>query len=132
MTKSTCPHPRNIVAPNERLSRFIFDPAFIKGNVSQSIFKPPKNLTFSTYRTTKINDAAIWHIGDKYVAPPNKPVLGRVDLLAVDYQNEGLGFIPNGIPHPRHADVVGWNTNKPDDHAKRVSLAMKAKIKIRE
>jgi hypothetical protein len=132
MTNKRCPNPKITVVRQERLSRFIFDIDQIKNKVSQSLFRPAANLTFSTYRTTKLEDNQIWYIGETYTGTPQgKPVAGRIDLLAMDYETEGLRFDPNGVPHRRHVNVMGWNTNKPDDHAKRVELARKAKSVVK-
>jgi hypothetical protein len=121
MTDKPCGHPRKIVFGSERLTRFVFDSKYLQG-MNQAIFKVGHTLKFSTYRTTRNSEAQIWAIGKKHVET-NKPILGRVDLAATSYTENNLQFEPNGKPHTRHNDVIGWNTNKPDDLEKRMALA---------
>lgn len=125
MTDS-CPHPRNNLHENERVSRFIFDEKHLRTK-SQAAFRPNKELKFSIYRTTKLQEHKIWGIGNEYVAyAVGKPIIGRADISASAYYESALHFDPNGKPHTRHADVLGWNTNKPDDLERRMRLAMTA------
>ena len=87
MSNHKCPHPRSIVNKDERISRFIFDEEVLRTK-SQDIFKPPRSLKISAYRTTKQNEENIWSIGNEYVAKARGiPVVGRVDIKASEYVN---------------------------------------------
>lgn len=126
MDSIKCPHPRNLVCKDERISRFIFDEKHLRTK-SQATFIPPKSLKFSTYRTTRKEENEIWQIGEEYVSKTRGlPIVGRVDLSASAYTDRSLSFEPDGIPHTRHTNIVGWNTNKPDDLERRIKLAMAA------
>ena len=127
MTRQPCPHPRNVVILSEKISRFIFEKAHLKSK-NQAVFKAPASLRFSVYRMTKVSDDEIWETCRDYVENlRGMPAVGRVDLQAEEYALQGLGFDPNGKPHTRHTDVVGWKTHKPDDLEKRMALALAGK-----
>ena len=124
MEKSKCPHPRLNLYGDERLSRFLFEEKHFD---SQQAFKPPANLKFSVFRTSKSSEASIWHIGDTFVAAPiGRPILGRADLAAQIYSDHKLQFEPNGKPQTRHTNILGWNSDKPQDLEKRAALALAA------
>lgn len=64
----------------------------------------------SVYRTGGLAEAEVWAICHKYYEDPAKLLArGRGDGLAKYILAAGLSFDPNGIPHPRHADILGWH-----------------------
>lgn len=129
MDNAKCSHPRTCVHDEEVISRFIFDEKHIKKK-TQAVFKPPANGSFSTYRITRKKEQEVWNISEKYVEPYIKgDTVGRVDLFAKDYVSEGLEFDPDGKPHTRHTNIVGWNPHKPDDLDRRLSLVRRGNWK---
>lgn len=63
----------------------------------------------SVYRTGGLADAEVWEICLRfYERPANLIARGRGDGLATHILAAGLSFDPNGVPHPRHADILGW------------------------
>ena len=124
----SCRHPRKYISPKERLSRFLFDEAhvFKNGDIKQAAFSPNKDLKYSVYRTSRSSESEIWVIKSEQVddrRTDGKKSIGRFDILAEAFITSNLQFDPNGKPHTRHANVVGWNSNKPDDLQKRQELA---------
>ncbi|MEI6730507.1 MAG: hypothetical protein WCL30_04540 [Pseudomonadota bacterium] len=127
MNSSKCSHPRKNVFPKEILTRFEYDPIYIKnGIVNQNVYKSGKDGTLSVYRTNEISVQRIWDICDKYVDGKRldgKKAIGRVEILAEVFLTSGLNFDPNGKPHTRHINVIGWHSDKPQDLTRRQELA---------
>lgn len=66
-------------------------------------------LESSVYRTSNLSEPDVWEICRKYYEElANLTARGRGDGLARHIMTAGLSFDPNGIPHPRHADIIGW------------------------
>lgn len=82
-----------------------------------SAFMPPKSLRKSVYWTGGISEAEIWSIGDSFVAPSRGPIYGRADFNSYSMSTNirELAIELTRKPHPRHADIVGWD----DDRRKR-------------
>ena len=131
MTKEfKCPHPRSYVASQEKLTRFVYEQSHIKNNrVKQQVFYPGRDNALSVYRTNEISAQQIWHLCDAYVdglRGDGKKAYGRAELSAKIFTDLGFTFNPDGKPHTRHTNVLGWNTHKPDDLEKRNLLALAA------
>lgn len=78
-------------------------------------------LETSVYRTTELSDVELWQICETYYEKlANLTAKGRGDGSAQSVLDAGLSFDPNGVPHPRHADIVGWHeaTNMEDKEMK--------------
>ena len=106
------------VLPEEMITRYVIDKSQMAGHgkVRFSAFMP-KDGKKSIYRISHpdLSETEIWTIGQDYVATPrSKTLRGRADLKAVAVYDEGLSFDPNGVPHPRHANIVGWPESTPD------------------
>jgi hypothetical protein len=104
------------------------------GHVSPQAFKqktPKKEGDIrktSIYRTFGLTDAEVWTIGDEYVTKPHPghlPILARADLQAQRVLDLDLKFDPDGSPHPRHANIIGWPDDQVARQMKAVSLASK-------
>jgi hypothetical protein len=67
-------------------------------------------LETSVYRTSDLTEQAVWEICQVwYEALAKLTAKGRGDGLgACIMEKAGLQFDPNGDPHPRHADIIGW------------------------
>lgn len=103
------------VLDHERISTFIRTSRHIDkktGCVRPEAFTPRRfnsRLEYSVYRTRGLGEAEVWEICRKYYEEPaNLTARGRGDGLARHVLAAGLSFDPNGVPHPRHADVIGW------------------------
>jgi hypothetical protein len=90
---------------------------------------PPSNLKLSVYRSSELHEDAIWELGNHHVAiPRHKPLVGRADLLASDVSDADreLKIEPDTTPHPRHANISGWPTQKDKQKLIAIKLASKA------
>jgi len=108
------------VAPGERMSPYLTDRNEYnrhKKIVRFSAFMPPKSLRKSVYWTTGLAETEIWGIGDDFVAPSRGPIRGRADfnsyLMSINIRQLAIELTRS--PHPRHADIIGWD----DDRRKR-------------
>ena len=125
--EKTCPHPRFYVDSGEKLTRFVYEESHIKKRVTQHVFKQGEDNTLSVYRTNDISPKNIWDICVKYVdgeRSDGKKSYGRAELSAKSFTDNYLLFEPNGKPHTRHTNILGWNANKPDDLESRNILAL--------
>ncbi len=66
----------------------------------------PKDRETSVFRQVTQPPAALWAIGDEYVAG-NRTVHGAAIVKARDVRAAGLGVFPEEPP-PRHAAISGW------------------------
>ena len=124
------------ISPSEPISRFIFSREHVKtGRVSSAAFVPSmKTLDVSVYRTSGCGERRIWLLGDLFVAAKrkdNRGILGRADLASQLIFNEGLVIIPETSPHPRHANVTNWPSDKPQQKIKAMALATGATLRLR-
>jgi len=132
------------VDPEERISRFIFNPRHFNpttNHITPQAFKPanpkppdrPERQT-SVYRTENCDDSEIWTLGDDYVTnrhPDRLPVLARGDLKAEEVIEEGLQIGPDPNPHYRHANIVNWPDEPEQRQMKAVNLARKGRLVVR-
>jgi len=131
------------VLPEEKIARFILDSSHIGGQKERRRVKPaeflPKDGKKSIYRISHpdLTEEEIWHIGEQHVLipfreknkQPHKTMKGRADLEASYVYEQNLCFDPNGDPHPRHANIVGWPNEKPEQLLKAIKLAERAIVR---
>jgi hypothetical protein len=124
----------------ERISRYLliknhFNPR--TGHVSPQAFKPtsPKNegdvRKTSIYRTKELAEAEVWTLGDDYVTKLHSghlSVLARADTQAQKILELDLKIDPDGVPHPRHANIVSWPDGQEVRQMNAVSLARSAQL----
>jgi hypothetical protein len=119
-------------AAGELLTRFISDSGQIRNSdntVKHNAFMPPKTGRLSVYWISGIQDAIIWAIGDIHVAPTRGPVIARADLNSLVAYAEELSVEVTGTPHPRHADIVGWDLSSTKSRLQAVKLANSATLR---
>jgi hypothetical protein len=117
--------------PGERMSRYLTDDSeysLRKKIVRYPAFDPPrKTLRKSVYWTSGFLDDEIWSIGARFVAPQRGPIHGRADFNSyVLYRDHHLAIELTGKPHPRHADIVGWDTDRKKSRLQAIKLADEA------
>lgn len=123
------------VGPEEPTVKFLFDESHFnpeKKVVHQAAFKPSKNTkNISVYRTQDLQVAETFEIGRQYVTEllaDKKPILAGACLQARVYYEQKLNFDPDGKPHPRHANVIGWPWDQDVQRALRIALARQAQL----
>ena len=95
--------------------------------VKYSAFMPPADKRLSVFRTSGLEEYAIWILGESLRAQPLK---GRADITAAAVRETGLALDADDIP-PRHANIVGW----PDDHSaielKALELSERSHLRLK-
>lgn len=120
----------------ENLCRFLTDKdhySSAKHIVRPTAFFPPRNNRLSVYWITDCPEAEVWAIGDEHVAPARGPILGQgiVNSL-VAYNDASLTVNVTGVPHARHADLIGWDEDRKKGRLQATKLADKARLKLKE
>jgi hypothetical protein len=104
-------------APGETLSRYIFQRNRIRSSdstVRHTAFEPPPTGRLSVYWTTNLSNPDVWHLCQQYVEPAvGKPAIARADFNSLHVYAEELAVDLDGVPHERHANVIGWNLAEP-------------------
>jgi hypothetical protein len=106
------------VGPPDPLTRFIFSSSHFAINahrVKAPAISPYPNqktgrLEWSVYRADSATSAEMWEICGKHVDNPMilRIAKARGTCAASVMIGQGLRFDPDGKPHPRHVNVVGW------------------------
>lgn len=125
-----------MVLDEERLSRFIFCKdhfSTLKNEVKYGAFIPPKNLELSIYRSNFLSENEIWKIGKNNVTElraDNKKIISRADITTSLVRIKGLDAISKPTPHPLHADIIGWSSDKSLQKLKAQELALLASLSL--
>ena len=126
--------PENVgeIHPEERFTRYILNKNYFsreKREVKYAAFMPPRDLKLSVFRTSSIDDARIWDIGNNIVATPQgRTIKGRSDLEVRDVLEEGLRVEPFTEHHDLHAHVIGWPNKESEQRLFATKLALKATL----
>jgi len=91
-----------------------------------SAYMPPANGRKSVYRTDMLSEAAIRAIADEFVVPHRGQAKGHAHQSAAIVMAQGLAFDPDGVPHPRHANIVGWTSERAKNRLKAENIAASA------
>ena len=73
----------------------------------------------SVYRADGTASAELWRICAAHIDQPEVAMKARGTVEAAVFLDAQLTFDPDGKPHPRHANVIGW----PEDKHARKNLA---------
>ena len=92
-----------------------------------------QRLELSVFRAAGAEPGELWQICAAHVDKPpvgrfmkSRGICGAGVFLDVD-----LAFDPNGSPHPRHADVVGWPEAKHAQKSAAQKIAAQMTLEIR-
>lgn len=120
-----------LVADDERLSRFVVFRRWFnaQGNyVKAAAFLPDGKLATSVFRTTALEEAAIWPLANDTLANREGAQLhGRGDIFARQVRVTGLE-IRAQEPPPRHADLIRWSNEKGAQKSFAQQLSAVAKL----
>ena len=97
-----------VVANGEDLARFLTSSSQFNAQMAKPVaFLPaPKDRKTSGFRQGTEPPAALWAIGEEYVAG-TRTIHGAAIFKARDVRAAGLGVFPEEPP-PRHAAIGGW------------------------
>jgi hypothetical protein len=126
------------VAPDERTSRYIFDRKHFdeaRRSVKWAAFMPSKKTgDISVYRTAHCVEWRVWALGKYFVArrrPDNVVLLARGDVVARVFVQQGLSIVAKPKPHPRHATVANWPSDKAAQRIKAIAAAQDALLFVK-
>ena len=110
------------------LSRFLTQPRnhFVPttGRVRYAAFLPSRALQTSVYQISGLADDSVWDLGDRFVAPLLATrMTARADIEAKIVFECGLAVDPDGVPHRRHANIVGWPESRSAQKLVAIKLA---------
>jgi hypothetical protein len=121
------------ISPSEFLTRYIIQKAYYRadGTVRHNAFMPSRSGEVSVYRIAYLKEGEIWEIGKLNVAKAlNKQLLGRADILTLIILNQKLKVESDPTPHPRHANIVGWPSDKEEQREIALMLAAEAQLHL--
>lgn len=85
----------------------------------------------SVYRTTDLTTQQIYEIGEIHVANIiRKALLGRADITSLSVLSRDLKVQPHTAPHPRHANIIGWPSEKSERKLIAIELAAEAQLHL--
>ncbi len=109
---------------DEKLTRYIFSRSHYRTSdhtVKYSAYLPAPNGETSVFRTSSISGEEIWKIGLEFVAKPHsRSLYARGDTVASVIMKTDLEIVPEPTPHPLHANIVKWPTER--DQQKMLAL----------
>lgn len=118
------------VDPVEVVVRFALESNKLKKQ-SSTIFLPDRRGETSVYRSRGLDEAAIWSLGATEVASPGgRSLRGRADVVAQSALDIGLSVVAEISEHPRHANIVGWPSEKSAQKELALRLAQASEFRI--
>ena len=112
------------MAASEQIARYILSKRhFSTSNrtVKYGAYLPAPDGETSVYRISGLSEEVIWEIGQENVAKPSSRTLyARGDTPANVILKTRLTLVPETAPHPLHANIVKW----PSDKDERKMLAL--------
>lgn len=84
-------------------------------------------MEWSVFRADKATSAELWEICAKHVDDQaiSRAAKARGTCAASVMINQGLYFDPDGKPHPRHVNVIGWPDSTPESKHKLKNIQQK-------
>jgi len=126
------PLKQDSVADSEQIARYIFTKKHFsvdRGIVRPAAYMPAPNREASVFRISNLAEKEIWDIGHKYVAwPSGRTLRARGDTSAVMISKTELKIVPETTPHPLHANIVNWPSEKDEQKMLAVEIANEATL----
>ena len=70
-------------------------------------------------------------MGQEFVTPSRGPIHGRGDINSFDVvRDASLQIELTGVPHARHAELFGWDTDRAKARLQATKLADKARLVV--
>ena len=120
------------VASSEQIARYVLSKKHFstsKCAVKYAAYLPAPNGETSVYRTSGLSEEEIWEIGQKRVAEPSgRSLHARGDTSASVILKTGLTIIPETTPHPLHANIMNWPSEKDKQKMLAIEIANEATL----
>lgn len=119
--------------PGETLTRYIFQRNRIRrsdNSVKHTAFEPPATGRLSVYWIAGLGSPAIWQICQQQVEPLiGHAAVARADFNSLSAYAAGLTVDLDGVPHERHANIIGWDlANTTRTRLQAIKLASAATV----
>ena len=105
----------SVVAPDVNIDRFLRNSNHLRPGKGRPPFTAllPKgeNGKISVYRTSGLADSDVRALGTNYVQGGFAPLKGYAVLCADQFFAHALDLVSDPEPHPRHANVTGWESD---------------------
>jgi len=116
------------------LARFILFEghyAATKNRVKPAAFEPPPDgIATSVFAIRSLPEATVWELGQVFVATPRGRTLkARADVRVRDVREVSLQVALDNVP-ARHANIVGWPSEKSARKSCLQELAARATLKL--
>lgn len=119
------------VATDERITVYLVHSTdFNATRPTYNAFMPAANARKSVYRTSALSHNEVRDLGKIHVEPIRGPLKGYGHQQAVVVFTQGLQFDPDGKPHVRHANIIGWSGIKAKDRITAQKLAESASLTV--
>lgn len=103
------------VDPAERITRFLRHGSQMRRDKMQPHYKAylpaSANGCISVYRTVNLSGVEIVDLGAQHVERPEAPLKGYCCLPAATVFGQGLDVEFAPVPHVRHANISGWESD---------------------
>ena len=76
-------------------------------------------------------ETEVWDVGDQVGISRKKHALARADLSLASVCATGLTVQLTATPHPRHADVGGWPSEKAQQKSIALDLCVASRFRLR-
>lgn len=125
---------REIIEASEQIARYIFSSkqySINNGRVKYGAYLPAPNGEVSVYRISGLSEEEIWKIGREYVAKPRgKTLYARGDTTAAVITRTRLDIVAETTPHPLHANIINWPSEKGEQKMLALEIANEAKLAV--
>jgi hypothetical protein len=91
---------------------------------------PDGNGEKSVYRTQGLSAPEVRKIGQEFVEPLRGQLKGHADQVSAVIFDAGLVIEPDTRPHPRHANIKGWQRSRPADRILAEKIAATARLHL--
>ena len=121
----------DVVAADEQITRFlVHSNEFRRGQnrVDYAAFMPDQRGEKSVYRTSGLNAEQIRDIGFQHVENENRRMKGEGRVLARAIFAAGLTVEPAPKPHPRHANIRGYQSERAANRNAAQKIAQAAEL----
>lgn len=114
------------VFDEEPLARFLFSSGWFSSQnrlVKPGVFLPPPDLKLSVFRIAEMPPDDVRQLGATVANERN--LYGHAAFAASEVRTAGLSIDPDDTP-PRHANLVGWATDKAEQKLAAMELARRS------
>ena len=120
------------VGAQEPLARFIFSKSHFNlrsRRVRHHAFMPTGGGETSVFRIEGLDEDAVWTIGNAVGSQRNQTLYARGDIKAEAVRSAKLDVLPS--EPQRHANIVGWSSEKSQQKLRAMELAGAAKLETK-